>query len=63
MKDTRRSGTERSTGLWNNLTSGILHKVKNNKNNVVNKESEDGDMGDTHTPISRLDLTGLNREQ
>lgn len=63
MKDTRRPGTEQITGLWNNLTSGILHKVKNYRDNSVNKENEDRDMGDTHTPISRLDLTGLNREQ
>lgn len=61
MKNTRRSGTEKTNGLWKNLTSGILNKV--NKNNISNKQNEDRDMGDTHTPLSRLDLTGLNREQ
>lgn len=61
MKNTRRPGTEKTNGLWKNLTSGILNKV--NKNNISNKQNEDRDMGDTHTPLSRLDLTGLNREQ
>lgn len=60
MKDTRTSGTEKANGLWKNLTTGIKNKIhKNNRSN----NQEDRDMGDTHTPISRLDLTGLNREQ
>jgi len=63
MKETRRQGKEKIHGLWKNLTSGILDKINNNKNNISNNQNEDRDMGDTHTPISRLDLTGMNREQ
>jgi murein DD-endopeptidase MepM/ murein hydrolase activator NlpD len=61
MKETKRQGTEKLLGLWKNLTSGISDKV-NRKDNSIDK-NESRDMGDSHTPISRLDLTGLNREQ
>lgn len=62
MKETRRPGTEKANGLWQNLTKNILNKVSNI--NISNKKKDaDRDMGDTHSPISRLDLTGMNREQ
>lgn len=61
MKETRRQGIEKINSLWKNLTSGIIDKV--NKNNMSNSQNEARDMGDTHTPISHLDLTGMNREQ
>ena len=61
MKETKRQGTEKLHSLWKNLTSGILDKV-NRKDNSTDK-NESRDMGDAHTPISRLDLTGLSREQ
>ena len=64
MKDTRRPGREKVNGLWKNLIAGILNKVnKNNYNISNNHKNAFGDMGDTHTPVSRLDLTGMNREQ
>lgn len=61
MKETKGLGTEKLLGLWKNLTSGIIDKV-NWKDNSIDK-NESRDMGDSHTPISRLDLSGLNREQ
>lgn len=62
MKDSRRSSTDTINSLWKNFTTGIQNKVK--KSNISNsKIDEERDMGDTHTPVSRLDLTGLNREQ
>lgn len=63
MKETRRQGTDKIQGLWKNLTSGIFDKININKNNISDKQNKARDMGDTHTPISRLDLTGMNREQ
>lgn len=63
MKKTRGQGTDKINSLWKNLTSGILDKINNKNNNISNKQNEDRDMGDTHTPLSRLDLTGMNREQ
>ncbi len=62
MKSTRRQGTEKKNSLWENLTSGILDKVTKTKELKSGKNC-DRDMGEAHTPISRLDLTGLNREQ
>jgi hypothetical protein len=61
MKETRRQGTEKLHSLWKNLTSGIIDKV-NKKENIID-ENKARDMSDAHTPLSRLDLTGLNREQ
>lgn len=61
MKETRRQGTEKLHSLWKNLTSGIIDKVNKKENSI--DENKARDMGDTHTPLSRLDLTGLNREQ
>lgn len=61
MKETRRQGTEKLHSLWKNLTSGIIDKV--NKKDSLIDENKARDMGDAHTPLSRLDLTGLNREQ
>jgi len=61
MKESRRQG-RKIHSLWNDLTSGILDKI-NNKNNISEKQNDDRDMGETHTPLSRLDLTGMNREQ
>ena len=63
MKKTRGHGTDKKNSLWKNLTSGILDKINNKNNNISNDQNEDRDMRDTHTPISRLDLTGMNREQ
>lgn len=62
MKESRRQG-RKIHSLWNDLTSGILDKINNYKNNISEKQNEDRDMRDTHTPLSRLDLTGMNREQ
>lgn len=63
MKETRRSGIDKVNSLWKNLTTGIFNRI-NKKDNTLNiKEDRSRDMGDTHTPISRLDLTGMNREQ
>lgn len=64
MKETRRQGTEKFNSFWKNLTSGIIDKVNTTKKNISNtKQNEAGDMGEPHTPISRLNLTGMNREQ
>ena len=63
MKETRRKGTEKIGGLLRNLTSGIKDKVNNSKNNISNNQNEARDMRDTHTPISRPEMVGLNREQ
>lgn len=63
MKKTSKPGTEKTSSLWKNLTSGILDKVNIDRNSISETQNKAGDMGDTHTPISRLDLTGMNREQ
>ncbi len=62
MKESRRQG-RKIHSLWNDLTSGIVDKINHYKNNIFDKQNEDRDMRDTHTPFSRLDLTGMNREQ
>lgn len=61
MKETRREGTNKFNHLWKNLTSGIINKINGNDNSIDKNKIRD--MGDAHTPISRLDLTGMNREQ
>jgi len=63
MKDTRRPGAEKADRLWKGFASGIKDRIKDIRNSISHKENEARDMGDTHTPVSRLDLTGLNREQ
>lgn len=62
MKRTRNQSTKKTGNLWKNLTSDILDKVNRKRNNISDSQI-DRDMGDTHTPISRLDLTGMNKEQ
>ena len=57
MKKTRRQGTEKLSSFWKNLTSGIQDIFNRDKKDEVR------DMGEPHTPISRLDLTGMNRQQ
>ncbi|HWQ80450.1 MAG TPA: M23 family metallopeptidase [Anaerovoracaceae bacterium] len=63
MKDTRRPGTEKIYDFWKGLTSGIIDKADRKRKNISDMQNKTGDMGVTHTPISRLDLTGMNREQ
>lgn len=63
MKDTRRPGAEKADRLWKGFASGIKDRIKDIRNSISHKENEARDMGDTHTPVSRLDLTGLNQEQ
>ncbi|MEL7655223.1 MAG: hypothetical protein AAGU75_04860, partial [Bacillota bacterium] len=62
MKETRNQGTEKLLSVWKNITSNILNKITN-KENISNNQNAAGDMGDTHSPFSRLDLSGLNKEQ
>lgn len=62
MKKSRRQGKNLHS-LWKDLTSGILNKENNVNYNISETQNHDRDMRDTHTPISRLDLTGMNREQ
>ena len=61
MKETRRKGTDQLHSVWKNLTSGINNKIK--KDSSKNTTKDFGDMGEAHTPISRLDLTGMSRSQ
>lgn len=63
MKDTRRPGAEKADRLWKGFASGIKNRIIGKEKSILNKQIEAKDMGDTHTPISRLDLTGMNREQ
>ena len=61
MKGTRSHSIEKIHSVWKNITSSITDTI-----NKINKKSRDkaaGDMGETCTPVSRLDLSGLNREQ
>lgn len=64
MKDTRNQGTDKLLSVWKNITSNILDKFKDKKNNSkTNQKNDTRDMSDAHTPISHLDLTGMNRQQ
>ena len=62
MKETRNQSTQK-TSLWKNITSSITNKFNNLNNNISDDQKNTGDMSNTHTPVSRLDLTGMNREQ
>lgn len=62
MKESRRQGKNLHS-LWKDLTSGILDKVNTKRNNISEEQYKNRDMRDAHTPISRLDLTGMNRQQ
>jgi murein DD-endopeptidase MepM/ murein hydrolase activator NlpD len=63
MKDTRSSGMEKIRDLWKSFASELSDKINKKRKSFSDKTNEARDMGDTHTPISRLDLTGMNREQ
>jgi len=66
MKDARRPGVEKADRIWKDFASAIKDRISGKDKSVSyrqNKQDEARDMGDAHTPISRLDLTGLNREQ
>ena len=62
MKETRNQGTEKLLSVWKNITSNITNKINNN-NNISNYQKKARDMGETHTPISHIDLSGLNKER
>ncbi|MDD3169243.1 MAG: peptidoglycan DD-metalloendopeptidase family protein [Eubacteriales bacterium] len=62
MKKSRGQG-RKIHSLWKDLASGILDKINTMKNSRPKERNDDRDMRDTHTPISRMDLTGMNREQ
>ena len=57
MKETRNQGTQKLLSVWKKITSNI------SKDNISNKQNAVRDMGDAHTPFSRMDLSGLNKEQ
>ena len=61
MKRSKNQVTENRT--WNQFASGIKEKFNNKEKSRTEEDSKVRDMGDTHTPFSRLDLTGLNRQQ
>lgn len=63
MKKSKDKSAENNTRFWNNITSGIKEKLNIKEKSVSENESSIRDMGDTRTPFSRLDLTGLNRQQ
>ncbi len=63
MKKIRDKSTETVTRFWKNISSDIINKFNNRKHDRSKEENKIGDMGNTHTPVSRLDLTGLNKEQ
>ncbi|MDF3001255.1 MAG: hypothetical protein K0Q48_1374, partial [Bacillota bacterium] len=63
MKKSKDKSAENNTRFWNNITSGIKEKLNIKEKSVSENENSIRDMGDTRTPFSRLDLTGLNRQQ
>ncbi|MDF2655325.1 MAG: family metallopeptidase [Bacillota bacterium] len=62
MKKSKNQNRENINRFWNNITSEMKKKL-NIKEKDISENNNVRDMGDTHTPFSRLDLTGLNRQQ
>lgn len=62
MKKSKNQSRENTNRFWNNITSEMKKKL-NIKEKDISENNNVRDMGDTHTPFSRLDLTGLNRQQ
>ena len=52
-----------TNSLWKKISSGLEDKINKKGKDISEAQNNTGDMGDTHTPVSRLDLTGLNRTQ
>ncbi len=52
-----------TNSLWKKISSGLEDKINKKGKDISEIQNDTGDMGDTHTPVSRLDLTGLNRTQ
>lgn len=63
MKESKNQSTESTNRLWKNIASGIKEKLNIKEKSISENKIGIGDMGGTSTPFSRLDLTGMNRQQ
>ncbi|WP_419821963.1 peptidoglycan DD-metalloendopeptidase family protein [Anoxybacterium hadale] len=63
MKNSKNKSDEKNSRFWSNITSGLKEKLNIKEKSISENENSIRDMGDTRTPFSRLDLTGLNRQQ